>query len=192
MVYRVRFLMIGAVASVALAAVGSSAGVDAGGGCHALEDVKATDTAGVTVEIGNCSFGPTVLRIEPGEQVTWMNASEAPHTVTGLTGNWGDTRELLNGASVGYSFESAGTYPYSCVLHSGMVGAVVVGDGVSDNVLTGAAVRAAPGAGPGPDDGGTATADVGAGDEDGMGRPRPEWPRAWLASPAELSRRRSC
>ncbi len=164
----VRILLIGAVAGVALSAAGSPGGVNAGGGCHSPEDLKATETAGVTVEIGNCAFGPTVLRIDPGEQVTWTNASETPHTVTGLAGNWGDTNQVLNRASVGYSFESAGTYPYSCVLHPGMVGAVVVGDGVSANAEAGAAVREVPGTGPGAGDARAADAS-GASDGDGIG-----------------------
>ncbi|HET7039312.1 MAG TPA: plastocyanin/azurin family copper-binding protein [Gemmatimonadales bacterium] len=134
--------------AVAILAAGHPNDAAAGGGCHEPDPKEATDAAGSAVEMGNCAFGPTVLRIEPGAQVTWTNKSEAVHSVTGLSGGWGDTKELRPGNAVSYSFDAKGTYPYSCVLHPGMVGAVVVGDGVSSDVRAGAAVRQVADAGP--------------------------------------------
>lgn len=145
---RFGLLVAGGVLAIALVAAGHPNGAAAGGGCHESGTKEATDATGSAVEMGNCAFGPTVLRIEPGAQVTWTNKSEAVHSVTGLSGGWGDTKELLPGNAVSYSFDTNGTYPYSCVLHPGMVGAVVVGDGVSSDVRAGAAVRQVADAGP--------------------------------------------
>ncbi len=45
--------------------------------------------------------------------------------------SWGDPGiSLLQGDTVRYRFDEDGVYPYSCLLHPGMVGAIVVGDGV--------------------------------------------------------------
>ena len=44
--------------------------------------------------------------------------------------------ELMPGKSVTHKFASSGVYPYFCVIHPGMVGAVVVGDGTSSDTTT--------------------------------------------------------
>jgi plastocyanin len=123
-----RFLAIG-VAIVAAAggllAVGT---VEAGGGCHGAPTGEA---AGDRVSIEGCAFGPTVLRVEPGMTVTFVNDEAIPHTVTGA--DWGSREQLALGESVAFTFEGEGTYAYSCILHPGMVGAVVVGDGSADD-----------------------------------------------------------
>jgi hypothetical protein len=36
----------------------------------------------------------------------------------------------MQGETVSYRFDQDGVYPYSCLIHPGMVGAIVVGDGV--------------------------------------------------------------
>ena len=73
-------------------------------------------------------FGPTVLYANPGETVTWTNKDDTAHTVTGLGFRWGTGADLLQGSAVSYRFAQSGIYPYSCIIHPGMVGAVVVGD----------------------------------------------------------------
>src|SRR5690606_28103368 len=62
-----------------------------------------------------------------GTEVTFRNLDAAPHTVTGESAAWGSTKQLAQGDSLSHTFEEAGVYPYSCILHPGMVGAVVVG-----------------------------------------------------------------
>ena len=110
----------------------------AGGGC--FHEVAPTDGRGDTVEMtGNC-FEATVLHVDPGSEVTWVNHDPYAHTVTGVGGTWGDFTELANGETVSYGFDTNGVYLYSCMLHPGMVGAVVVGDGSGDAGLDPAAV----------------------------------------------------
>lgn len=99
----------------------------AGGGC--LHGVPPSDGTGDTVRmIGNC-FEATVLHVDPGTKVTWVNDDKYNHTVTGVGGTWGDFEALEWGDTVSHRFDGNGVYVYSCIIHPGMVGAVVVGDG---------------------------------------------------------------
>ena len=97
-----------------------------GGGCHATQ---MTDKATTEVKVAENCFTPTVVRVDEGETVTWFSGEfEAPHTVTGVGGGFGSD-DLPAEGRVSFAFNDAGVYPYACLLHPGMVGAVVVGDG---------------------------------------------------------------
>jgi plastocyanin len=98
----------------------------AGGGCF---HTTPTDGTGSTVEIADFCFGPTVVHVKPGAEITWVNRDPAAHQVIGVGGAWGSFRELAPGSRVAFRFDGNGVYPYSCMIHPGMVGAVVVGDG---------------------------------------------------------------
>ena len=121
-----RVLMVGAgLALVALALVPGVAGASGGGGCGG----PVTDGAGTTVEIEDFCFGPTILRVAPGESVTFVNLDRSPHTVLGANATWGGYDALKKGHEATYEFAEAGVFPYVCTWHLGMVGAIVVGDG---------------------------------------------------------------
>jgi plastocyanin len=124
---------------------------EAGGGCHE----PATDARGVSVDLKELCMIPTVLRVDAGETVTWTNRDEVTHTVTGANirsgqpgpGSWGSAEEIQHGESVSHEFDRDGVYPYYCLLHPGMVGAVVVGDGNAQafaSTFDGALPTAAP------------------------------------------------
>ena len=98
----------------------------AGGGCH---DPQTLDVAGAHVDLEELCFVQTVLRVKSGQPVTWTNHDSTGHTVTGVGGSWGSYDTILSGKAVTYSFSKAGIFPYFCLIHPGMVGAVVVGDG---------------------------------------------------------------
>ena len=62
----------------------------------------------------------------------------------GIAGSFGDLFTKLHpGDSVSYRFTEEGVYPYACMLHPGMGGTVVVGDG-SGKASVGAAVEVVP------------------------------------------------
>ncbi len=124
---------IASLTAVLLAVSLGSTTAHAGGGCRG-EPV--TDERGTVVEMTGTCFAPTILRITPGETVTWTNVGSLPHTVTGANASWGDYIELELGDSVSHRFESPGVYPYYCLLHPGMIGGVVVGDGEAPGVET--------------------------------------------------------
>jgi hypothetical protein len=76
-----------------------------------------------------------VLYVEPGTEVTWTNLDSMTHNVVGVGDTWGDPgSSLQNGDDVSYRFEADGVYPYACWFHPGMVGAIVVGDGVGTDL----------------------------------------------------------
>jgi plastocyanin len=114
-----------AAATVPLLAVPAA---HAGLGCHST---SARDARGVRVDVVDVCFDPVVIRIQPGQRVRWTNKDPFPHNVFGVGGKWGDVRELAQGQSVSERFAASGVYPYICILHPGMAGVVVVGDGTS-------------------------------------------------------------
>jgi plastocyanin len=101
--------------------------VSAGGFCHS----DSTDATGTAVEMKDACFTPTVLHVKLGQAITWVNRDGFAHMVIGAGGTWGGFDELAGGDSVTYRFGAPGVYPYFCVLHPGMIGAVVVGDGTA-------------------------------------------------------------
>ena len=110
-----------------------------GGGCHA----PLSQGSGAKVELESNCFGPTILRIEPGAAVEWLNRDQARHDVNGAGGAWGANRIIDYGQSVSQTFEEAGTFPYYCSLHPGMIGVVVVGDGAFGEATIADGLRAA-------------------------------------------------
>ena len=124
---RVLFL----VATLGLLVAGSLATVPAalaGGGCHAdVTGAVHNDGATSVIRMDVCSFEPTVARVAVGAEVTFLNTAALDHVVTGRGGSWGG-ENLRPGNSLVTTFREAGVYPYSCPLHPGMVGAIVVGD----------------------------------------------------------------
>ena len=106
--------------------------VVAGGGCHGDADGSAyMEGAGTTViRMDTCSFAPTVSRVATGTTVRFLNTATIQHQVVGRSGTWGSV--LLDpGKEHSETFAAAGVYPYTCPLHPGMVGAIVVGDGAA-------------------------------------------------------------
>src|SRR5690606_36879809 len=97
----------------------------AGGGC--LDGL--TSAAGDTVELRSGCFEPSVLHVAAGTRVTWTNRDPGAHAVTGVGRSFGDYEQFGTDEAISIAFAEAGTYPYFCVLHPAMVGAVVVDEG---------------------------------------------------------------
>jgi plastocyanin len=127
-------ITVGALLACLTLVTGSAS---AGGGCHGTgPQDQFSDERQNLVELGTCRFNPTIVRVDPGQAVIWTNGSREPHTVTGVAGSWGDDRELLRGDAVTYQFDEEGVFPYFCIFHPGMVGAVVVGEGGAPSAST--------------------------------------------------------
>jgi plastocyanin len=116
--------------SLVLAALvlGPVAVVSAGGGCHAENGAVHTEGETTVVRMDVCTFEPTVARVDVGTEVQFLNTSAMFHVVSGERQSWGSQGELRQGEELRQTFDRAGIYPYSCPLHPGMVGAIVVGD----------------------------------------------------------------
>ncbi len=100
--------------------------------------VDRTDGDAVTVEVGvdandgAFGFGPAAIRVAPGTTVTWSwTGGGGSHNVVDVEGNFESDLVDATDHTFEHTFESEGTYTYSCVPHEqmGMKGAVVVGEG---------------------------------------------------------------
>jgi plastocyanin len=128
---RMRVVVLSATAVATLSLVPCQA--QAGGGCHS----GVTEGTGDTIGLVDACFTPTILRVDPGATVTFVNKDPFAHNVT--ANGWGHFDKLAPGDSFTASFNAAGTYPFACTIHPGMSGAIVVGDGigaVANNAVT--------------------------------------------------------
>jgi plastocyanin len=84
------------------------------------------------------AYDPDVITVVIGvnNTVVWRNNDNVVHTATGTNNTAFSTGNINPGASVSYTFNTAGTYPYHCIYHSGMVGTVIVKGSVVSAVST--------------------------------------------------------
>jgi len=92
-----------------------------------VENAAGSSTPGCEPEC----FIPSTVTIEVGETVTWQNTDNAAHTATagspadGPSGAFDSSLMMVDG-SFSFTFDSAGTYPYFCMVHPWMEGTVIV------------------------------------------------------------------
>jgi len=106
---------------------------------HSFDNRPAPSTGSTSqIALGDCVYTPTVSRVAVGTTVTWRNSSSQAHEVVGSNMTWGAHGKLLEpGDTIGWTFETAGVYAYSCMIHPGMTGAVIVGDALGTALGTG-------------------------------------------------------
>ena len=126
----------------ALLAVGTltAPAVSAGNPCfHDFTMPPASSGTGNEIKLLPCAFAPTLTRVAVGSEVTFFNGPDFSHLITGANQEWGSPDvELQPGMTISYTFDQAGIYPYACVLHPGMSGAIIVGDPVAGTAIGGA------------------------------------------------------
>ena len=101
---------------------------------HATANVSVPQGTSVPgCEETNECFLPYEVAVDVGGVVTWSNDDTAAHTVTsgsaekgGLSGEF-DSSLFMAGTTFSHTFESAGEFPYYCMVHPWMTGKVVVG-----------------------------------------------------------------
>lgn len=84
----------------------------------------------VKVKIGGTRVGgfwPSLVSIEAGQSVCWVNEEDIEHTVTSDTGSF-DSGPIAPGGEWSHTFDvrSSGNYTYHCEFHRHMTGTVVV------------------------------------------------------------------
>ncbi len=75
--------------------------------------------AGATVDIKNFAFNPVTVTVSTGQTVTWTNMDSVSHTITSTTGVF-NSGPISPGKTFSYTFNSAGTFEYSCTIHPSM------------------------------------------------------------------------
>ena len=84
-------------------------------------------------ETADGCFIPNPVTIPVGGTVTWENNDTAAHTSTAGSATEGpsgvfDSSLIMAGSSFSYTFDSAGTFDYFCMVHPWMAGSVIVVD----------------------------------------------------------------
>ncbi len=94
------------------------------------ESPSSGDGGSSAVRIDTFQFGPDVLEVAVGTEVTWTNEDDIEHTVTSGTPDSPDGTfdgELDGpGARFTFAFEDAGVFAYFCDVHQGMRGEIRV------------------------------------------------------------------
>lgn len=79
------------------------------------------------------AYSPNPVKVQPGTTVVWKNVDTAIHTVTSgkgtadkSSGKAFDSKTLAPKKEFKFTFKTAGTFDYYCMLHPAMVGKVVV------------------------------------------------------------------
>jgi plastocyanin len=110
-----------------------------GGGC-----VEVTEGTGTIVALLNYCITPTMLRVDPGETVTFVNRDQTRHVISSAGYAWGSDGYMRRDEAFTATFREDGIYPYQCYLHPGMAGAVIVGDAAGPGAADRGGVVAAP------------------------------------------------
>ncbi len=85
----------------------------------------AEPTAPNAVSIQNFAFNPDTVTVKKGTKVTWTNNDSVVHTVTASDKTF-DSGHIDPGGSFSFTFDKAGTFSYSCSIHTFMHGKIVV------------------------------------------------------------------
>lgn len=118
---RIQNTVIAAAAALSLSA--GAAGTSHLYAQHAQGSMRVKVVA--TESKGHYVFSLHKQTVARGAKVTWVNKSDAPHTVTFDTGATFD-KQLGASGKVSFTFTKAGVYKYHCTYHSGMTGTIVV------------------------------------------------------------------
>lgn len=78
------------------------------------------------VNISGNAFGPASLSVKAGTTITWTNKDVATHTVTSNDGAFTSSGNLSQNETYQFTFNTPGSFPYHCAIHSGMTGIITV------------------------------------------------------------------
>jgi plastocyanin len=71
------------------------------------------------------SFSPQTIIIARGSTVRWTNSGSVAHRSVGANNAW-NSGDVTPGQSFSREFTNPGTFAYSCTLHAGMTGTIIV------------------------------------------------------------------
>lgn len=117
------FIALAAIAAIAAAAGAARAEIYTSGPAAATPASSATPAQ---VQLINYAFRPSVVTIDPGTTVNWLNSDTGVfHNVTAAKGAF-NSQNLGFGMVFSFTFTKPGTYDYYCGVHPYMKGTVVV------------------------------------------------------------------
>jgi plastocyanin len=71
------------------------------------------------------AYNPNPVNVAAGTTVRWTNTDAVAHTSTADGGAF-NSGTLAAGAHFDFTFQTAGSFPYHCAIHPGMIGTIVV------------------------------------------------------------------
>ena len=89
------------------------------------DETRGTASGQGAVRIADFDYEPAALDVTPGTVVKWTNGDSAPHTATAEDDSF-DTGRLNKGESGEITFDTPGSYEYTCTFHPYMEGRIVV------------------------------------------------------------------
>ena len=88
---------------------------------------RPTSNAARTISISNFTFAPAAMSVPAGQELTWINEDDAPHTVQGSDpGSPLKSAALDTGDKYSVTLTKPGEYRYFCTLHPHMTGSITV------------------------------------------------------------------
>lgn len=87
------------------------------------QSMQGATVASNVISIQNFSFSPATLTVKKGTTVTWTNNDSVTHQIKSNAFN---SSPLSSGQSFSFTFNTAGTFDYSCAIHPSMTGQIIV------------------------------------------------------------------
>lgn len=85
-----------------------------------------TSQSSNTILINNSAFSPSILNIQVGTTVTWINKANITQKIVSSTGAFSSSGNLTNGMTYSYTFNQSGTYPFHSAVNPSMTGTILV------------------------------------------------------------------
>jgi len=121
-----------ALAGLALAAAGcggssSSSSSSSAAPASTGSAAGATSSSGApAITMQNIQFAPKSTTVKVGQKVTWTNNDSVDHNVTATGGETFKSNDFGQGKTYSFTPTKAGTIKYTCTLHPGMDGELIV------------------------------------------------------------------
>ncbi|MCW3016863.1 MAG: blue (type 1) copper domain protein [Solirubrobacterales bacterium] len=131
MIVKRLILVLAATSALAVAGCGSSGGNSSSGPATSATSATAAATpatsgGAVKVSMKNIAFNPKSVTVKVGDKVTWTNDDSVDHNVTAASGADFKSDNFGQGGTFAYTPTKAGTIQYTCTIHPGMNGTVIV------------------------------------------------------------------
>lgn len=75
--------------------------------------------------LSSTAYSPNPISVSVGTIVSWLNNDNTAHTSAANNGAW-TSPSIAPGSRFNQTFTTAGSFPYHCTIHPGMVGTITV------------------------------------------------------------------